>query len=475
MAFTLQQSPSNGIASAAASSILTVVQPSLGQLLIAGCYLTDSTSVPVISVTDNGSTGWTHIVSAFNYATDSVLVWFYKVATASDVTSLTTVTFSWTNSAGVLGGSCFMDEYHGFIGTPTLDLAPAGVSSGSVTTTTVTGGIASHATELALSMVVSSGSLGASTGTNTYSPNNGTTTYTWTTTTSTVGGSADVISRNWAAPTATPATASKFIMSWTTARGTGAFGATFYDRATAGISRSIASAFPLVAASTTGNTVSIAGVVLGSAGDLVIVETVNSDNLGLSAPPAITATGLTFTLAGTYDATADFNAWAAWYAVIPTAAAGTTVTVTATYAAGTFSGGYASIGVDEMTSDLGVRTVWTFGSFLGITNASSLNIDYPSITTPAIGAEWLYWGGASGNDAGPPSNPINGATFVYDVPSGIAYCGNGLSPSTAYQPIWPQTPAAASDAIGMVFSAALPMAVLTRYPMNAAVKRSGYR
>lgn len=180
-----------------------------------------------MSVTDNGSAGWTLIQS--EGANGLAVYWWYKVANATDVSSLTTVTFSWTNGSGVLGGCVSMDEYDGFIGTPTLDLNPTGVEANAATIT-ITGGVAINATELALSLLFSA-TTPSITGTNTYSPNAGTNTYTWTNTTSTVGGSGSSV-RGWATPTATPATSSKFVRTWTASHPTQAEGATFYDPGT---------------------------------------------------------------------------------------------------------------------------------------------------------------------------------------------------------------------------------------------------
>lgn len=205
--------------------MLTVVQPALGQLLVAIVGLQNITAVPVVSITDNGSAGWTQFSnSPYQNANDNAMVWYYKVATSTDVSSLTSVTFSWTNGASVTNGVCLMAELRGFVGTPTLDLHPAGVEVNS-TTTTITGGVAAQATELALGWVFGVGA-GTPTGTNTYSPDNGTDTYTWNTTTA--AGTAGLIF-TWAAPTAAPATASKWIITWSASHPTGALGATFYD------------------------------------------------------------------------------------------------------------------------------------------------------------------------------------------------------------------------------------------------------
>lgn len=224
MAFSNPQGPSNGIAAAATSSVLTVTAPALGQLLVATCTLQYSPTATVMSITDNGSAGWTLIQSEGNNGL--AVYWWYKKATSLDVSSLTSVTFSWTNGSGVLGGSCSMDEYDGFTGTPTLDLNPAGVEANAATIT-ITGGVATHATELALSLLFSATTPSIS-GTNTYSPNAGTTTYTWTNTTSTAGGSGASV-RGWCSPTAAPATSSKFIRTWAAPHPTQAEGATFYD------------------------------------------------------------------------------------------------------------------------------------------------------------------------------------------------------------------------------------------------------
>ena len=231
MAFTLGQSPSNGIAAAATSSALTVSAPTLGQLLVASCVLYSTGTAPALSVTDNGSAGWTLIKAAADISTDLLYAyWWYKEATSLDVSSLTPVTFSWTNGSAVLGGSGAMDEYDGFTGTPTLDLNPSVVEVNSTTGAIGTSPtIAAKATELALGLVATKASPGATTGTNVYSPNNGSTNYTWTSTHSTAGGNNSTLIRTWAAPTATPSGESQFTMTWTGSTIANIFGATFYD------------------------------------------------------------------------------------------------------------------------------------------------------------------------------------------------------------------------------------------------------
>lgn len=233
MAFSLQQSPSNGIAAAATSSALTVAKPSLGQLLIASCGMAWATTAPVLSIADNSSGGaaWT-LINTAPTTSNGALRWWYKVANATDVANLTTITFSWTNGSTTGGGCCSLDEYHGFVGTPTLDLNPTALATASVTTVTITGAVPAQATELALSVIQGNNGLGATTGTNTYSPNAGTNTTTWTTTTSTAG-NGNTAKRNWAAPAAAPATSSKFVQTWTSSTTVEAVGATFYDFAPA--------------------------------------------------------------------------------------------------------------------------------------------------------------------------------------------------------------------------------------------------
>lgn len=220
------------------------------------------------------------------------------------------------------------------------------------------------------------------------------------------------------------------------------------------ITRSVVSAFPLLATASTGTTLSIASVKLGSTGDIVLITLVYSDNLGLSVPPTVTATGLTFVHDFDYDAVGDFNQYSYLHATIPAAAAGTTVTVTATFSSGSMSGGFGAMGVDDLASGLGANTVWTFGTGGGIVNTSSLTITYPSLTMPATGTP-LYYGCASGNDNGTLTTPVNGATFIGDVPTDIVFSTNAVV-STAYQPTWSQTPAAVSDAASVTYSAAVP-------------------
>lgn len=267
MAFSNPHSNSASIAASAASVAFPVNTPSLGQLLIAGCVIYSTGTAPVISVTDNGSAGWNLINSVANPSSDLLyLYWWYKQAASVDVSSLNTVDFSWTNASGVQGGSSFTDEYDGFIGTPTLDIiAPhAAVNAGTVT---VVGGVAAQTTELALGIVGTKAAPGATTGTNTYSPNAGTNTYNWTSIHSAAGGNNSTLIRTWAAPTATPATASDFIMTWTNSGIVTAFGATFFD--SGGASASVS---PLQAAGT--------GVGVGATPQVIIT------------PPAATGIGV---------------------------------------------------------------------------------------------------------------------------------------------------------------------------------------
>ncbi len=178
-----------------------------------------------MSVTDNGSGGWLPIQLGVAGSTIGAL-WWYKVASATDVASLTTLTFSWSGGSNVMGGgSLSMDEYHGFVGAPVLDLNPT-VTSVNGISQTITGGVAAFATELALGFYMADQGTGAVTGTNTYSPNNGTTTYTWVSTVS--SGTSNTV-RTWAPPTAAPATASVWKMAWTSTHNVTLVGATFHD------------------------------------------------------------------------------------------------------------------------------------------------------------------------------------------------------------------------------------------------------
>jgi hypothetical protein len=209
---------------------LTVSTPAAtNQLIVVAIVLVDPTNNHTFSITDNGANaGWNQLsnqitpISAHNCAAV-----FWRYTTAADVASLTTIDFGYTGTASTItGGSCSADFYGGFTGTPTLDLSPTSVDNSTTgTTNTITGGVAAQSTELAISVVAASGSLGAVTGTNTYSPNNGTNTYTWNNTMS----ANSLIARDYALPVVAGATASKFIKTWTTTHSTAVWGATFYD------------------------------------------------------------------------------------------------------------------------------------------------------------------------------------------------------------------------------------------------------
>ena len=229
MAFTLQQSPSAGIAGSATSKALTVTKPTSGQLLVCGMGVVSFTATPALATpTDNGSGGWTPFANTpYVYNGQSTAGWWWKVANSTDASSLTTITFSWTNGSTQNGGSCWMDEFHGFSNTPTLDLSPNIVDNTGVAYT-LTGGVASNATELAIGFIGNQVT-GATTGTNNYSPNNGTNTYTWTTTATTAGGGSYLFHTTWAAPTASPATHALWKFGVTNAHDYAIGGATFYD------------------------------------------------------------------------------------------------------------------------------------------------------------------------------------------------------------------------------------------------------
>lgn len=437
MAFTNPHSNSQSIAAAATSSVLTVNAPALGQLCIGGCGLVTSSGTPVISITDNGSGGWTLIRSAVNIGGSLIfLYWWYKKANATDVSSLSTVTFSWTNGSTVVGGSCWMDEYDGFSGTPTLDLNPTGVESGGATTITITGGVAAQATELALSFVLATGATGAvvpGSG-HTYSPDNGTTTYAWTSTLA--AGTYDSI-RSWAAPTATPSTASKFKMSWTTGHVPEALGATFYDLP------SSLTVNPLPGVATAAGVAPTSGITVG--------------------PPAGVASAV-----GTATTSAVLNA-------APAAGTGTAVGITptvTTVAAGAVVGGSATaIGVTPSVT-VSISAAPGSGTAVGIT---------PTVTfSPAVVPDAYDEPGAYDEHLSydydlffPSVRPTKGWTFVLVQTDGTPI--GELTQAKAKQVTWPlgDIPSASFTIDGRLSQAALILELATDLIVydKAGVKR----
>ena len=176
MAISLAQSPGLTIPAAQATpAALTVTTPlAAKQLIIVGAILDDATNSHTFSITDNGAnTGWNQLSNQITpISSHNCAACFWRTTTAADVASLTTVDFGYTGTVSTITtGACFADFYTGFTGTPTLDLTPTSVdNSAAGTTNTITGGVAGHSSELAISVIAAAASLGAPSGTNTYSP-----------------------------------------------------------------------------------------------------------------------------------------------------------------------------------------------------------------------------------------------------------------------------------------------------------------
>jgi hypothetical protein len=133
---------------------ISVAHPALGDLMVTALQVHGLAShISAISVSDNGSNaGWT-ISSSLQATASSDFLIAYRTATATDVTSLTLVTWGWT-TAGTKTVAEF-DEYNtgsAFVGLATLDPGGAGDAVHTSTTsisTEITGtGATSHPVEL---------------------------------------------------------------------------------------------------------------------------------------------------------------------------------------------------------------------------------------------------------------------------------------------------------------------------------------
>lgn len=226
------------------------------------------------------------------------------------------------------------------------------------------------------------------------------------------------------------------------------------------ITRSTASAFPLM-------TGSAPSVTLGATGDIVTVVA-NS----FAAITGVTDTG--GILAWVLQAAGSYSSYftSIYTAVVTAAAAGSTITITPTTAS------LNNMVVDEYTSPLGASTTWTVTNptATNFAGASSTTVDWPSITT-GVGT-YLAWAGYvwCANTVTGGTNPVNSATFTYTLGGGdvaAAFC-NTVVASTAYTPVAAMGTAGTNSACGLALEASL--AVTRPYtpnrPFNQAVNRA---
>lgn len=201
---------------------VTVTAPSLNQLLIASIGASKVGQTATVP-TDNGdgSNPWKFIgtlqqssgAAPFTAA-------FYKVPTPTDVSNLTTTQFNMGATSTV--GGAWVEEFSGFLGTPTLDLkGQIGVGSGATSAQPSDSATGAALTELDWMCV---GTVGLGTlGTWTFSPDGGSTTYTLAT-----NNNAARIYTGWGTSTTTGTTA-QWHAAWSTGGAAAAIGATFYD------------------------------------------------------------------------------------------------------------------------------------------------------------------------------------------------------------------------------------------------------
>lgn len=210
------------------------------------------------------------------------------------------------------------------------------------------------------------------------------------------------------------------------------------------VTRSTASAFPLVGVSTA----SVSNVTFGPQGDIVIVTV---DWL-TSGPTSLANTGspLTWTPAclgswGSYGCTT-------YVATVTAAAAGQTCTITASGQSGT-----TYIIVDELVSGLGTGTAWIVSNNNPTNPASSTTAAFSTVTTGSSGTLAYYgtiWGSQSASSG---VTPVNGAAFTYTFGSdyGVAFSGAVVA-STSYSPTATFASSATNAANAITVSASAP-------------------
>lgn len=178
-AFSNVQSVSTAIGSGSGTQSITVSKPAFMQLLIAVCLVVQSSASDpsIVAPTDNGSGGWTALGAEQRLgSTNQWARAFYKVATSTDHTSLTSITFTWSNGTATTGGVVLFEEFDGFTGMPTVELGPVATSGNSTNNPEIIFNEANTVEPLLVwSVVATSGPNGGITGSNFFQIYNGST------------------------------------------------------------------------------------------------------------------------------------------------------------------------------------------------------------------------------------------------------------------------------------------------------------
>jgi hypothetical protein len=240
------------------------------------------------------------------------------------------------------------------------------------------------------------------------------------------------------------------------------------------ISRSTASAFPIVQQEASGGPVSVTIPTLGGQGESLLIYTWNYGGGTVSTLEA--SNGLTFTPFGGQLDLAMGGAIQAYSTVITAAAAGATGVTVSGSIVGTSD--YSQIVADEFISGLGPQTQWYAYTGVGISNAASATPVFPSLASASTAEELAYIGymqpnGVNGTGG---TSPIAGAAFTYSSYSDTYVIAFGnIAPSTTYQPVASLASSALSCGFAAVWAAYLPAQTINQPPMleMQAITRAG--
>lgn len=119
------QAVQNNNTASTSLAITGLSKPQAGDLLFTALFTHRSSGhISAVGVTDNGSdTGWTLEGPEQASATADLYI-AYRVATATDASSFTSVTWGWTGATGSPGAFAEFDQIGHFSGSATFDSAP---------------------------------------------------------------------------------------------------------------------------------------------------------------------------------------------------------------------------------------------------------------------------------------------------------------------------------------------------------------
>src|ERR1035437_6242258 len=193
------------------------------------------------------------------------------------------------------------------------------------------------------------------------------------------------------------------------------------------ITRSNASAFPLPAAGTAQSTVG--PLTLGEVNDLLLVGVkINSTSVTVSG---VAAPGLSFASVNRYLDSANGVTTELWYATVPPAVVGTSVTPSVSFSASVAST-YVEIVADLLAA--GPNVAWTLPSLGGVTSGASTTISYPSITSASGTVKQAYWGFGGCNTGSATGGSTAGFTYATTGDGDQIVFDGALAASTVYAP-----------------------------------------